>query len=57
MDIDYFLAMQKLMDLNFNPFPTNPWPNTLFMTCLDCISANSYLIEDNLPPFIFLRLF
>lgn len=53
---DYCLAIQKLIDLNFNPFPNNPRPDSLFMTCLDFISENSYLIEDNLPPFIYLNL-
>jgi hypothetical protein len=28
----------------------------LFVTCLDFISDNSILIEDNLPPFIYLNL-
>ena len=55
-DIDYCLAIQKLIDLNFDPFPNNPRPDSLFMTCLDFISENSYLIEDNLPPFIYLNL-
>ena len=55
-DIDYCLTIQKLIDLNFDPFRNTPRPDTLFMTCLDFISDNSYLIEDNLPPFIYLNL-
>ena len=55
-DIDYCLAIQKLIDLNFDPFPNTPRPDSLCVTCLDFISDNSNLIEDNLPPFIYLNL-
>jgi hypothetical protein len=44
------------VDLNFDPFPNTPRPDSLFVTCLDFISDNSNLIEDNLPPFIYLNL-
>jgi hypothetical protein len=55
-DIDYCLVIQKLIDLNLDPFPNTPRPDSLFVTCLDFISDNSYLIEDSLPPFIYLNL-
>jgi hypothetical protein len=55
-DIDYCLAIQKLIDLNFDPFRNTPRSDSLIMTCLYFISDNSYLIEDNLPPFIYLNL-
>jgi hypothetical protein len=35
LDIDYCLAIQKLIDLNFDPFPNTPRPDSLFVTCLD----------------------
>ena len=55
-DIDYCLAIQKLIDLNFDPFPNTQRPDSLFMTCVDFVSDNSYLIDDNLTPFIYLNL-